>query len=88
MEIVWIIINGVVLIGLLNIINQLRSEIVHTNLILEKIAKQIGVPDTNIEDELKFLIAKGKRVEAIKRYREFTGVSLQESQEYVDSLCK
>jgi ribosomal protein L7/L12 len=88
MENVWAIIIGVVLIGLLNAVNQLRSETVRTNLILEKISKQIGVPDTDIEDELKSLIAKGKRAEAIKRYREFTGVGLKESKEYVDSLSE
>lgn len=54
---------------------------------LNKISRQVGVPDT-ITDELKSLISEGKKIEAIKRYRIATGVGLKEAKEYVDSLSK
>lgn len=90
MEFLWIFII-ILLLSALNTINQLRTEMTRTNSILEKIAKQIGVPDTtiaNIDEELKDLIAKGKKIEAIKKYREFTGFGLKEAKDYIDSLDK
>ena len=89
MESVWIFFIGGLLIYILTAINQLRDEIKSTNSTLESIAKQIGVPDKiieNIDDELKNLIKEGKKVKAVKRYREVTGLGLKESKEYVDSL--
>ncbi len=81
----------VLVLNVLNTLNQLRIETIRTNAILQKIAKQIGVPDDssiNIDDELKNLIANGKNIKAIKRYREFTGLGLKEAKDYVDSLAK
>ena len=89
MESIWLIIVGVLLISISYTINQLRKEFKQTKSTLEKIAKQIGVSDTaidNIDDELKKLIVKGKKTEAVKMYREITGFSLKNSKEYVDSL--
>lgn len=68
-------------------ISQIRSDIARININLNKIAKQIGVPDT-ITDELKSLLLEGKKVEAIKKYRIATGVGLIEAKEYIDSLQK
>jgi ribosomal protein L7/L12 len=68
-------------------ISQIRSDIARININLNKIAKQIGVPDT-ITDELKSLLLEGKKVEAIKKYRIATGVGLIEAKEYIDSLSK
>jgi len=90
MEFIWLII-GMLLISILSAINQLRNEITRTNSFLEKIAKQIGVPDTtteNIDEELKALIAKGQKIKAVKRYREVTGLGLKEAKEHVDLLGK
>ncbi len=89
MESVWVFIIAGLLICISTSINQLRSEIIRINSTLESIAKQIGVPDIiieNIDDELKNLIKEGKKVKAIKRYREVTGFGLKESKEYIDSL--
>lgn len=86
-----LILIGILLLLILIDMGQLQKQVKHTNSILEKIAKQIGVPDTiaeNIDDELKELMGKGKKVKAIKRYREVTGAGLKESEEYVDSLDK
>lgn len=87
---IWGIIVGVLIISTVSNNNsKLQKEIARTNLTLDKIAKHMGIPDTpaiNIDDELKMLIADGKKIEAVKRYRMVTGYGLKESKEYVDSL--
>lgn len=40
----------------------------------------------NIDEELRELLAEGKRIPAIKRLREETGMGLKEAKEYVDDL--
>lgn len=39
-----------------------------------------------MDNELKKLIAEGKKIEAIKKYRMITGIGLKEAKEYVDLL--
>lgn len=82
---------GIAVAGLLlwivSSINQVRSDITRININLNKIAEQVGVSDT-IMDELKSLILEGKKVEAIKKYRIATGLGLKEAKEYIDSLSK
>lgn len=76
-----------VLIWMLAAISQIRSDIARMNANLNKIAKQVGVPDT-ITHELKNLISEGKKIEAIKKYRSVTGCGLFEAKEYIDSLSE
>lgn len=84
---IWIIPVIVILsIMFSTVISQLRNEIKRTNSILEKIAKQIGVPEPPVDSVIKALVAEGKKIEAIKRYREITGVGLKEAKDYIDSL--
>ncbi len=87
----YLIILGFAVAGLslwiVSSINQMRNDITRININLNKIAEQVGVPDT-ITDELKSLILEGKKVEAIKRYRIATGLTLKEAKEYIDSLNK
>ncbi|KOY66850.1 50S ribosomal protein L7/L12 [Clostridium sporogenes] len=87
----YLTIFGIAVAGLLlwivSSISQMRSDITRININLNKIAEQVGVPDT-ITDELKSLILEGKRVEAIKKYRIATGLGLKEAKEYIDSLSK
>ncbi|MBX3380455.1 MAG: ribosomal protein L7/L12 [Phycisphaeraceae bacterium] len=45
----------------------------------------IQVPDDGT-DELKELVRAGRKIEAIKIYRERTGMGLAEAKEFVDSL--
>lgn len=45
-----------------------------------------GVAEPTINEELRNLITEGKTPEAIKRYREVTGLGLKEAKDYVDSL--
>ncbi|MCB2361343.1 ribosomal protein L7/L12 [Clostridium estertheticum] len=73
------------LIGIEGNISLIRSDIKRININVNGIAKQVGVPDT-VTDELKSLLLEVKRIKAIKRYREVTGVGLIEAKEYVDSL--
>ncbi len=68
-------------------ISQMKNDISRINITLNKIANQVGVPNT-INDEIKNLILEGKKVEAIKKYRIITGIGLKEAKEYIDSLNK
>ncbi|GAA0076120.1 DNA-binding protein [Clostridium sp. CTA-5] len=87
----YLTIFGIAVVGLLlwivSSISQMRTDITRINKNLNKIAEQVGVPDT-ITDELKSLILEGKKVEAIKKYRIATGIGLKEAKEYIDSLSK
>jgi len=75
------------LVGMASSISLMRKDINRINTNINKIAKQVGVPDT-ITDELKRLLIEGRKIEAIKRYRMATGAGLIEAKEYVDSLSK
>lgn len=84
-----------VLLGLLSLtlitISQLQNQISRMNITLHKISKHLGLTDTvmeNIDEELKALISQGKKIKAVKRYREVTGIGLKESKEYVDLLVE
>lgn len=87
--IIWVLAGS---LGLLLIsIGQLRNDIDRMNITLTKISKHIGLADTaieNIDGELKDLISKGKKIKAIKRYRDVTGIGLKESKEYIDKLSE
>lgn len=90
-DIFAITIGLISLMGISTAISQLRNDIARMNTTLDKIAKQLGVPDTiteNIDNELKSLISGGKKIKAIKRYRMVTGLGLKESKEYIDSLSE
>jgi ribosomal protein L7/L12 len=54
---------------------------------LDAIAKHLAVsiPD-EVDPKVLELAIAGKKIEAIKAYRELTGVSLKEAKEYVESL--
>lgn len=88
--VIWAIIGvGLLLTSVISSISQLRSDLARTNATLNKIAKHIGVPDevtADLHNELLSLIADGKKIKAIKRYRMVTGLGLKESKDYVDSL--
>ncbi len=87
----YLTILGIAVAGLslwiVSSISQIRSDITRININLNKIAEQVGVPDT-ITDELKSLILEGKKVEAIKKYRIATGLGLKDAKEYIDSLSR
>ncbi|WP_234117804.1 ribosomal protein L7/L12 [Clostridium hydrogenum] len=85
----WIMIEIFTLIILLSIISQLRNDIMRMKSTLDKIAKQVGIPDVvtkDVKDELITLISEGNKIKAIKKYRTLTGLGLKEAKEYIDQL--
>lgn len=90
-KIIWFIFGMGTILSLLSVISQLRNDVSRINITLDKIAKQVGVTDTaiqNIDGELKDLISQGKKVKAIKKYRMVTGIGLKEAKEYIDLLSE
>lgn len=86
---IWIIIGGMLLPAIYSAssqLTQLTNEAKKTNSLLQKIAKQVGVPEPPVDEEIRALLAKGKKIPAIKRYREISGAGLKEAKEYIDSL--
>ena len=60
-----------------------------TNYKVDNKISEIGTQTTvseDIQSELKNLIAEGKEIKAIKRYRMVTGVGLKEAKEYIDNM--
>lgn len=43
-------------------------------------------PNSGVSPEIVELVRKGRKIEAIKRYREETGVGLREAKEFIESL--
>lgn len=87
-SIIYLSVVALILILVL-VIGQLRNDIARINRTLEKISKQVGVPDILTESiiaQLKSLISEGKKIQAIKRYRIITGLGLKESSEYIEQL--
>jgi ribosomal protein L7/L12 len=66
--------------------NQLKNEIRRSNILLDKMAKRLGVPEPSEDNKIKALIAEGKKNEAIKRYRDITGAGLKEANDYIEKL--
>lgn len=61
-------------------------KIKHMDKKLDKIMEHLGIEEVNIDEELKELLAEEKKIPAIKRLREETGMGLKEAKEYVDDL--
>lgn len=84
-------INTLILIlgifSLIYMVIQLTMKMEETNRTLNKIVKHLNLDTSEmLDEELKELIKQGKKVEAIKLYREKTGKSLKESSNHVESL--
>ncbi|MEQ7173114.1 ribosomal protein L7/L12 [Enterococcus innesii] len=62
------------------------AKIKHMDKKLDQIMDYLGIEDVNIDEELKELIADNKKIPAIKRLRQETGMGLEEAKEYVDNL--
>lgn len=88
-NIIWIVIMVGVLVILVSIISQLRSDVLRMQRTLDRIGEQVGLPDIVTKEEkerLINLILDGKEVKAIKDYRILTGLGLKEAKEYIDNL--
>lgn len=60
---------------------------------LNRIIEHLGIPEPSIEniddelkDELIKLVGENKKVKAIKKLRDVTGMGLKEAKDYVDKL--
>lgn len=77
-------------------LRKLKQDVSVVKLNLDEISKQIGIVDIPIEDmsmqevndKLKELISKDKRMEAIKIYRIATGKNLEEAKDYINNLVQ
>jgi ribosomal protein L7/L12 len=45
-----------------------------------------GISRETVEFEVRELVSRGRRVEAVKKVRELTGMELKAAKEFVDSL--
>ena len=84
---IWIIALLLMILGIL-VASPGSSEFKmnHMDKKLNRIMEHLGIEEINIDEELNELIADDKRIPAIKRLREETGMGLKEAKEYVDDL--
>lgn len=82
------IIVGLLLICLylLSTVIKLTSRVKGLELKLGHVSKQIDVPESPINNELRQLLKEGNDVKAVKRVRETIGLSLLEAKQYIDVL--
>ncbi|PYG90181.1 ribosomal protein L7/L12 [Ruminiclostridium sufflavum DSM 19573] len=81
-------ISAALLLLIFIVIDQLRKSLKRTNMTLDKIAPKIGVSDPADDDRIKALLADGRKIEAVKRYRELTGAGLKEATDYIEKLMQ
>lgn len=84
---IWIIALLLMILGIL-VASPGSSEfkVNHMDKKFNRIMEHLGIEEINIDKELKELIEDDKRIPAIKRLREETGMELKEAKEYVDNL--
>ncbi|MBI6062034.1 ribosomal protein L7/L12 [Clostridium perfringens] len=88
---VWIIIGACMLMILVSVISQMRNDLKHMKITLDKIAERFGaieIVTKEEKEELKRLLSGGKNVQAVRRCREITGLGLKEAKEYVDGISE
>lgn len=86
---IWIIIGAIMLMISVSVISQMRNDLKHMRITLDKIAEKFGaieIVTKEEKEELMRLVSEGKSVEAVKKCREITGLGLKEAKEYVDKL--
>lgn len=87
-EIYIIIVLLAMIFLLISNIDSLKKKIDIIDSKLNKIAKQVGVPEEPINDEIRQLVMEGKKIQAIKKLRDATGLGLKDAKDYVDNLYK
>jgi ribosomal protein L7/L12 len=65
---------------------RMNKRIKRSESMLQAISKQVGVPEHQLNDELRQLIRDKEKIEAIKKVQHHMGLSLREAKDYVDSL--
>ncbi|RCX17935.1 ribosomal L7/L12-like protein [Anaerobacterium chartisolvens] len=85
-KIILVVLGAALLLIIFIAIIRLRNDIKYTNFILKQISEKIGIPEPSEDSKIKAFIQEGKRIEAIKRYREITGAGLKEANDYINRL--
>lgn len=84
--VIIMLINLSIYFTLNNAISSCTTQFKLINAKIDKVAEKLNIEFENIDDELIELIKKGKKIKAIKLYREFSASSLKEAKKYIDSL--
>ena len=90
----YIYIGSIMLVIILNIsINKLEINQKRIESKLDRIMEHLGLPETSkeyirddLKDELMKLVKENKKIKAIKKLRDVTGMGLKEAKDYIDSL--
>ncbi|GKU77661.1 hypothetical protein L3i20_v220580 [Paenibacillus sp. L3-i20] len=69
-----------------NKMNNLEKMIKYQQYTIDKLSKQLGVPEHPINDVVRKKLKEDKYVEAIKEIREVLNMSLPEAKKYVDAI--
>ncbi len=85
-KIILVVLGAALLLIIFSAVIRLRNDIKYTNFILKQISEKIGIPEPSEDNKIKTFIQEGKRIEAIKRYREITGAGLKEANDYINKL--
>ena len=85
----WLVLGTFVMVLLSMVRNQ--SSVANGNRRLERkvdlILSHLGLdPNLGVNEKIMELVKAGKKIEAIKVYREQTGAGLKEAKDYVESL--
>lgn len=84
---IWIIGLLLMIIGILvGSPNSSEFKMKYMDKKLDRIMEHLGIEEINIDEELKELLAEEKKIPAIKRLREETGMGLKEAKDYVENL--
>lgn len=87
---IYFIIGAMLLSYILSAVIEMGKKISRLEKKLNKIAEHLGIEDTapvGLEGELLQLISEGKKIAAIKKYRNVTGVDLKDAKDYIDALA-
>lgn len=77
-----------IIVLLLAMPNPSEARIKHMDRKLDQIMDYLGIEPENIDSELKELLADNKKIRAVKRLRQETGMGLKEAKEYIDNLVR
>ena len=86
----WLLV-AVMLLLLLSLWSGVRRDILwrlrHIERKIDLILSHLGIdPDQGVNQQVLELVKAGQKIQAIKVYREQTGVGLKEAKDYVESL--
>jgi len=81
----------IIMVSFLSVISQLQNQVRRLQKKADAIAKKLGIEETipaEAEEEINRLLDQGKRIKAIKVYRQATGEGLKEASEFIDAYIR